>query len=279
MKKNILLSFFLFLLSGLSSATLISFENSTTDGLDNNFNLVHPVGSPRYSQSATGGVDNSGSVVVSDSGTEDTTAVYNGQSFNFSTAGSEFSTSMFVRRSGGSSGPFNNLLTLGFVPGDNQALGGSLQAADFMSVRIVRPTNDGTPFRLELQNRVSESTTSTHLGSAFNISDNSWVKLNLTFINQSDIEVGQVGVSGFVETWGGSGTTNGGTISGASFSTTFINTAMTSDSSTYASFRSLGASGATNLDDFVVIPEPGSLWLVSMAGLTMLCIHCRKRKD
>jgi hypothetical protein len=94
-KHLIFLSVLFNALTSLSHAELIDFNSAGQ--LSNNFNFVTTSGVQNYAQSPVGGVGNSGSVAFLSDSSDETTAILNTGSFDFSSVGTKLQISMFFR--------------------------------------------------------------------------------------------------------------------------------------------------------------------------------------
>lgn len=245
----------------LSSGALVDFN--TAGQLASDFTVNNSGGV--LSQSATGGVGDSGSVVT----TGDSTATYKVSPFSW--ASGPLEVSVMVRKADATAN--NRVAVVGFVGADNMSFFNTGTNA-FISVRL--DTVQSTPVDLANINIQSRgggalNTTGNQLGTNLSLVDGNWYKLTATFTKLSAANTFEIGVT--VQDFGSTGLGLVGSV--ASLTTTYTHATageVHGLTNVYAAFRGTLPGGGPRLDNFtaVVVPEPAAVALLAPAVSLLL---------
>ncbi len=253
---------------GRAHAVLVDFN--TTGDLATNFTQNTNGTGGTFSQSASGGISNSGSVALSSG--DGTTAVYTGGGSSFDLASSSPVTiSLYFRVNATSTGSFI-ATQLGLV---TSTTGDLRLASPYEALRVYTTSTAGTYQLLLLtQSTTGGTVTSAQQGSNFSLATGNWYQLTATF---TSISATQLSVSGSIVDFGATGTTIGATIT--SFSGVNVtNAALAGDSSVYGAFRGNNASGISNYDNFSIVPEPSTCSMVAAGFLGLIYFRRKIRR-
>ncbi|MEX2382266.1 MAG: PEP-CTERM sorting domain-containing protein [Opitutales bacterium] len=270
MKTTRLLSLiFGFSIALQSHAILITFDEAT-----DYTSLFNATDSDALSWSSANGVGGtSGRVGVPQStATSDTTAVYNQTSFDLTT-GDTFETSIYFLIPdpiGGNA--FITAAQIGFTSENNQ---GFLNNSGFAYISSrVRANATGDTYILESQfKNPTDGATNVDTTGTFNLSVDNWYKLTATYTDVGS----SFDYTATVQNFGTDGITTGSVVE--SISGNMAQTSLSgTDTTAWAAFRSNGHVSENKvlaLDNFAVIPEPGTLVILGFA-LTTLAVFRRR---
>lgn len=271
--------------------TLLSIEigfDSRNDLADNftlifNSGSVHPLlGDNRYTHIPAGGVANSGAVGFTQVSTEETTAIFNQQSFDFSQPGTALEVSMFVKItpvSGGASGfsaiNQNTAIELGFSTENTTGFALQTPGNVFMSIGLVPTATTGDTFSPFVRTGAGSGGSGTQVSPSITLAPDRFYRISGTFYFLGGVyptDTGNISVTETVSDYGSDGLEQGATV----FERTRSDTAfppLAGDTMVWAGFVSTGANGVAVLDDFHVamVPEPRTVVLLAIAALPILC--------
>ena len=261
-------------------AATVDFD--TSGELQNNFNFVTSSGVNRYTQSSSGGVGNSGSVGFTAVSTDDTTAIYNQSSFDFSIPSTQLSISALFHVVPvsdsyiGFSAGFT-LIEIGFSTENSTGFGHRIPGNAFMSLGLEPVTTTGDTFNMFYSTGSPSGGSSTAIfQTQIILTPGDFYKLTGTFLISSP---STYQVSGELDDYGTDGLSPGGTV--FSFSNNNhggAGTTLPSDSAVWGGFLSDSANGTDHLDMFAIqqVPEP-STWALLGLGVAWLVIFRRRR--
>jgi hypothetical protein len=264
-------------------AATVGFD--TPGDLQNNFNFATSSGINRYTQSSSGGVGSSGSVGFTVVSREDTTAIYNQSSFDFSTLNAQLSISEFfhvvpLTSSSSGSGQYGfTTLEVGFSTQNSTGFGHHISGNEFMSVGLSPNATTGDSFYMfETTGYPSGGSVSAVWSSPqyiFNLTAGNWYKLTGTFRNTGP---STYSVSGAVDNYGADGLTPSGNVFAFNNYAVLVTTALASDTAIWGGFLADSANGTDHLDMFTIqqVPEPSTCALLGL-GAAALALYRRRK--
>lgn len=194
----------------------------------------------------------------------DTSAIYQGQTYDFST-GASHTVSVDFFHAVTNSGP--TMAQLGFVNGNTRSFNGTAPYS-FVSTRI-RDGGSNTA-TIEGQRAANGSTATAGTTSGFSLADGNWYRISATF-TQTNTTTGLFSFLTTVSDLGVDGTSTPSLVSSSSGTLAVSSLAGTNSSGLYAGFRTSQGTpfSATKFDNFAVdtavIPEPASIGLIGLA--------------
>lgn len=294
MKKLILSLLVAVGLIGSASAAMVTFENP--NDLTGNFTPITSAGLNRYTQTTTGGVGNSGAIGFTTVSTDDTTQIFNQQSFDFSQVGAALQLSMFVKVTpinGGVAGlgselSRNTFLELGFSANSTTGFSLATVGNEFISIGMTPSEDMGTTFDVfQRYGHPSGGSGTSGLAYGLTLLPGHFYKLAAEFTNLGvsglSLEYPTLGVSYSgkmtLDDYGTDGTTKGDNILSRTFVDYIGSGTIGGDGTVWAGFLSASANGANGLDNFSVIsiPEPSTYALFGLGAVGMLMVMRRKK--
>jgi hypothetical protein len=258
-------------LMGVSAQTV--FLNFNTAGqYTANFNEWNDTGGVNggnysFTESASGGVNDSGCVSVLES--SDTTATYKSGSWDFSTNGATVVLSVMVKANGQSSG---DKVQLGLMNVNNNGLNDNAGVA-FESFRFV--PSSATVWSLREQYRSGGTLTETPLGNV-NITVGDWYKFVVTMTN-TDGSAGNYSASCALYDFGADGISPGSNV--VTFSTLVDHTGQTdvTDPAVWPALRAFQDAGISAWDNFLAFTKNSQpVMTIPLTGATVVSGHSLK---
>jgi hypothetical protein len=203
-----------------------------------------------------------------------TTLIYNQENFSFAPVGASITVSAFAKRqddanpSNASSSFLRVAVTDGTGDNNNRITGGTGNAIALdVFVNAGAPATD-VIFRYT--NKVSGSNGFTAVGGGANtLTSGNWYKLTGTFTKEA---ANVISIAGTLEDYGADGLATP-TLVRTIASQNFTNTTLAADTSVYGAVLARQDGGSDVLDNFAVsyevVPEPGSLATLAVAGLAL----------
>ena len=279
-KYLIFLSVLVSALTSLTHAELIDFNSPGQ--LSNNFNSVTTSGVQNYGQSPVGGVGHSGSVAFFSDSSDETTAILNTGSFDFSSVGTKLQISMFFRPKESRATPQEvpeyykwSSIKLGFSASSSTGLSLATPGNQFFAAGLGNQDNYSAPgfaFTPFFQTGHISGGSSTTTPRPIELTGTAIYKVTATFENLGYREVFEnsglypmTAMSLSVDNYGAEG---GGPISRLFDVTRNEILPFAPPTELWAGFLATSANGAEALDNFeaAVVPEPSTYALVLMAG-------------
>ena len=293
-KHLIFLSVLVSALTSLSHAELIDFNSP--DQLSNSFNSVTTSGVQNYWQSPVGGVGHSGSVAFFSDSSDETTAILNTGSFDFSSVGTKLQISMFFRPKESRATPQEvpeyykwSSIKLGFSASSSTGFSLATPGNQFFAAGLGNQDNYSapgfafTPFFQTGHISGGSGTTTPRPPGEIELPSTAIYKITATFENLGYQEVFEnsglyplAAMSLSVDNYGGDG---GGPISRLFDVTRNEILPFAPPTELWAGFLATSANGAEALDNFeaALVPEPSTYALLLMTGAGALWMARRRR--
>lgn len=268
------------LLAAANTARAAAINFDTPGDYLNNFNVAisTAAGSTSgVSESVTGGISGSpGSLLYTPAGTNDSTALFKINGFNFGFDGAVLNESMMFHTGAGVTIAGGRTLQLGFGGNLNSTFNGSAQQPQlgaWTSVRVNTTTTSGS-YTFEGQEKpigIANTGATAFGGITISLTNNNWYRLSLTLTNLAG--AGNYSITGIIQDFGADGVTGGATV--ATFPVT-NRTIADLDTTLFGGFRTAtNNSNATNYDAYTVVPEPGSIAVLA-GGIALLSVLRRR---